>query len=184
MGNHLTVRRVVPAGILVVVAILLAACNSGPSTATTTTVKSTTTTSTPRHVGFGTGPNPCTLVTAADVQATFRMHMTKVTETKSTCAYANRSSTDTISISTAKSTRGGAVAAVNSAAATAKAHVFHVRGIGQAAIAYVTTTKTRATANCVFAKAGVIAFIVVGSPSERSILHDVEQLATRAASRV
>jgi hypothetical protein len=95
----------------------------------------------------------------------------------------NASTSDSISITTAKMSRKGAELAVASAARTAKEKVFHLRGFGGAAIAYLTMTKTRSTATCLFAKNGTFVFLVAGSPHARLLLQEAITLARKAASR-
>ncbi len=109
--------------------------------------------------------------------------MVNASESRSTCSYVNASTTDSVSITTAKMSRRGAELAVASAARTATGKVWHLRGFGDAAIAYLTVTKTRSTATCLFAKNGTFVFLVAGSPRARLLVQEAIALGREAASR-
>jgi hypothetical protein len=108
--------------------------------------------------------------------------MARVSRSKSSCNYAN-GAIDHSSISTAKTTRAAAEAAVTSTASTVKGKILHESGIGDNAIAYLMTTKTLSTAHCLFAKNGTLVFLYVSSPNANRLTAGVVALAKAAASR-
>ena len=77
----------------------------------------------------------------------------------------------------------GAELAVTGTAKTVKVKVRHVRGLGDIAIAYLTTTKTLSIATCLFAKNGTFVFLHVNSPHARRLTQEAIALAKTAASR-
>jgi hypothetical protein len=162
-------------------ALLVSACTSSPASPAHTSP-------TPSHSAaksgyFKAGPRPCRLVTPQDIFTARKERMVNASQSQSTCSYMNASTTDSVSITTAKMSRRGAELAVASAARTAKGKVSHLRGFGDAAIAYLTVTKSRSTATCLFAKNGTFVFLVVGSRHARLLMQEAIALGGKAASR-
>jgi hypothetical protein len=108
--------------------------------------------------------------------------MAQASRSKSSCSYMNARRTDSVSISTATTTRAGAAAAVSGTARTVKVKVLHPSGIGDSAIAYLTTTKTRSIATCLFAKNGALVFLYVSRPNADHLMPGTIALAKAAAS--
>jgi hypothetical protein len=108
--------------------------------------------------------------------------MARVSRSKSSCNYAN-GAFDHFSISTAKTTRAGAEAAVTGTAGTVNGKVLHESGIGDNAIVYLVTTKTLRTAHCLFAKNGTLVFLYVSSPKANDLTAGIVALAKAAASQ-
>jgi len=97
----------------------------------------------------------------------------------------NTQTTDTVSITTARmTTPTGAEQAVASTARTVKVKVQHLRGVGDTAVAYLTTTNTRSVATCLFAKNGTFVFLLVGSPNAEHLMQQAIALAHQAASSI
>jgi hypothetical protein len=135
--------------------------------------------------GFQAGPDPCRLVNPHDIFTALNQHMTKSGGSRSTCSYMNAQTTDTVSITTAKmTTPTGAEQAVASTARTVKVKVQHLRGVGDTAVAYLTTTTTRSVATCLFAKNGTFVFLLVGSPNAGHLMQEAIALAHKAASSI
>jgi hypothetical protein len=61
--------------------------------------------------------------------------------------------------------------------------VQHLRGVGDTAVAYLTTTKTRSVATCPLARNGTFVFLLVGSPNAGHLMQEAIALAQKAASR-
>jgi hypothetical protein len=162
----------------VAVALLVSACGSSSKSSST---HSSTTTGSATGVAFQAGPAPCRLLTSQVIVTTLKQQMAQVKKTESSCVYANRARTENVSISTAKTTRAGAEAAVSSAAHTAKAKVMHLKGIGDSGIAYLTTTKKLSIATSLFAKNGTIVFLNVDGPTADHLTSAVIALAKTAA---
>jgi hypothetical protein len=152
------------------IALLMSACSSS---STHTGTKS----------GFQSGPDPCRLVTTQLIFVTLNERMAQTTRSKSSCSYMNRSRTKYVSISTAKSNRAGAEAAVTGTAETVKGRVLHLGGIGDRAIAYLTTTKKLSIGTCLFAKNGTLVFLYAGRPKANHLLSGVIALCKTAASQ-
>jgi hypothetical protein len=93
----------------------------------------------------------------------------------------NAARTEHVSISTAKTTREGADAAVSGAARTVKAKVVHLGGIGDSAIGYLTKGKPLSIASCLFAKNGTLVFVYAGGRSTSRLMSGVIALARAAA---
>jgi hypothetical protein len=159
-------------------ALLVSACTSGSAHTSPTPSNSAT-----KPGSFEAGPDPCRLVTPQDIFRALKERMAKASRSRSTCSYVNESTTDSVSITTAKMSRRGGELAVASAAHTAKAKVRHLRGLGGAAISYLTVTTTRSAATCLFAKNGTFVFLVVGSPHKRLLMQEAIALARKVASR-
>ncbi len=135
--------------------------------------------------GFQAGPDPCRLVNPHDIFTALNQHMAKSGGSRSTCSYMNAQTTDTVSITTAKmTTPAGAEQAVAGTAHTVKVKVQHLRGVGDTAVAYLTTTKTRSVATCLFAKNGTFVFLLVGSPNAGHLMQEAIALAHKAASSI
>lgn len=162
-------------------ALLVSACTS--SSAHTSPAPSTSSKPAAKSGYFKAGPDPCRLVTPQDIFTARKERMAEASQSRSSCSYVNASTTDSVSITTAKMSRQGAELAVASAAHTAKGRVWHLRGFGGAAIAYLTVTKTRSTATCLFAKNGTFVFLVAGSPHVRLLTQEAITLGRKAASR-
>jgi hypothetical protein len=94
----------------------------------------------------------------------------------------NAPRTHSVSISTAKTTRAGAEAAVTGTARTVKVKVLHPSGIGDSAIAYLTRTKTRSIATILFAKNGALVFLYLSGPDANHLMPGTIALAKAAAS--
>ena len=179
------VKSRIPAAILTFVigsVLTVSACSSSTTTSTHTPSPSPSK-STPKHGGFQAGPDPCRLVTPPDILSTLNEHMAKVSGSASTCSYANASTTDRVSVTTAKTTVSGAEQMVSGTARTVKVKIQHVSGLGNTAVAYLTTTKTLSIATCLAAKNGIFIFINVSSPHASHILQAAIALAKKAASR-
>jgi hypothetical protein len=159
-------------------ALLASACTSSSAHTSPTPSKSAA-----KSGFFQAGPDPCRLVTPQDILTALKERMVKASGSRSTCRYVNAPKTDDVSITTAKMTPRGAEQAVASTASTVKVKVRHLRGLGDIAIAYLTTTKTRSAATCLFAKNGTFVFLVVGSPHARLLTQEAVALAEKAASR-
>ena len=160
--------------------LLVSAC--GSSSKNTSTHASTTTSNSASQSALEAGPDPCRLVTPQVIFTTLKERMARVSRSKSSCNYAT-GGIDHFSISTAKTTRAGAEAAVTSTASTVKGKVLHESGIGDNAIAYLVTTKTLSTAHCLFAKNGALVFLYVSSPKANHLTAGIVALAMAAASR-
>ena len=157
---------------------------SGCSSSTTSThAPSPSASKSTAKPGFQAGPNPCGLVTPPDILAALNEHMAKVSGSSSTCAYANSSATDHVSVTTAKTSRTGAEQMVSGTARTVKVKVQRLSGLGDTAVAYLTTTKTLSIATCLAAKNGIFIFINVSSPHASHIVQAAIALAKKAASR-
>ena len=164
------------------IALLVSACTS--SSTHSGTHASPTPHNSATKSGFQAGPDPCRLVTPHDIFTALNQHMTKVSGSRSACSYLNTLTTDTVSITTAKmTTLTGAEQAVASSARTVKVKVQHLRGVGDTAVAYLTTTKTRSVATCLFAKNGTFVFLLVGSLNAGHLMQEAIALAHNAASR-
>ena len=164
-------------------AALISACTSSsshsPPRASPSPHRSTTVS------GFQAGPDPCRLVTPQDIFTTLNQHMAEASRSRSTCSYANTPRTDSVSITTAKmTTASDAEQAVASTARTVKVKVEQLPGVGDTAVAYLTTTKTRSVATCLFAKNGTFVFLLVGSPNAVHLMQEAIALANKAASRI
>jgi hypothetical protein len=135
--------------------------------------------------GFQAGPDPCRLVTPHDIFTALNQNMTKSAGSRSTCSYLNAQTTDTVSITTANmTTPTGAEQAVASTTRTVKVKVQHLRGVGDTAVAYLTTTKTRSVATCLIAKNGTFVFLLVSSPNAGHLMQEAIALAHDAASSI
>jgi hypothetical protein len=155
---------------------MVSACSSSPGHTSPTPHNSAT-------QFFSAGPDPCRLVTPQDIFTALNERMAKTSRSRSTCSYVNSVTSGTVSITTAKMSPKGAEQAVASAARTAKAKVRYLHGFGDAAVSYLTITKTRSVATCLFAKNGTFVFLVVGSPHARSLMQEAIALGRKAASR-
>lgn len=165
------------------IALFVSACTS--STAHRSTHTSPTPHNSATESGFQAGPEPCRLVTPDDIFTALNQHMTKSRGSRSTCSYLNNQTTDTVSVTTAKmTTPAGAEQAVSSTARTVKVKVQHLRGVGDAAVAYLTRTKTRSVATCLIAKNGTFVFLLVSSPNAGHLMQEAIALAHNAASSI
>ena len=160
-------------------ALTVTACSSGSGSANQSTT--TTSTSHPKS-GFAAGPDACVLVTSQDILTALKEQMVKAGGTRGQCAYKNSATGDYFTISTASTTPSAAEHSVTSAAATAGAKVQHLPGVGDAAIAYQTTSSDGNVATSVIAKNGTIIFMYGGSKAT-SPLPGVIALASIAAKR-
>jgi hypothetical protein len=163
-------------------ALLVSACTS--SSTHNSTHNSPTPSSSATRSGFQAGPDPCRLVTPREIFTVLKERMVQASRSRSTCSYMNATTTDSVSISTANTTRVGAELAVTGTAHTVKVKVRHLRGLGDAAIAYLTTAKPRSIATCLFAKNGTIVFLNVGGPHPTPLMPGAIALAKTAASRI
>jgi hypothetical protein len=135
--------------------------------------------------GFPPGPDPCRLLTAREIRTATKVRMTKVSGSASTCSYENSATTDRVSITTAKMPSATAARqAVTGTAGTVKEKVQHLHGLGDTAVAYLTTTKSRSIATCLFAKNMNFVFVLAGSPDAKGLMHEVTALAQTAARRI
>ena len=163
-------------------ALMITACSSGSGSPQKSSASST---SHPKS-GFAVGPNPCLLVTSGDIATSLNEQMVKENGSRSTCSYRNAATGDYLSVSTATTSKTAAEQAVNSAAATAGVPVHNLPGVGDAAVGYVTTTKTGSVATCVLAKNGTIVFMYGGGQNAAAnpLLLKVAALAKTAVGRV
>ena len=134
--------------------------------------------------GFQAGPDPCRLITPHDIFAALNQYMIKSAGSRSTCSYSNAQTTDTVSVTTATMTTQGAEQAVASTASTVKVNVQHLGGVGDTAVAYLTTTTTRSIATCLIAKNGTFVFLLVSSPNTAHLMQEAIALAHKTASRI
>jgi hypothetical protein len=95
----------------------------------------------------------------------------------------NARRTADVSITTAGMSSLAAEQAVTSTARTVKVKVTRLHGVGDAAVAYLTTTKTRSVATCLVARNGTFVFLLVGSPNARPLMREAISLAKQAARR-
>lgn len=167
-------------GAVIGAALLVSACTSSP--ASTSAHASRTPSSSATRPDYAAGPDPCLLVTSQAIFTTLSERMVKASSTRSSCSYMNAHRTSNVSISTAQTTRTKAEQAVAGTAHTVKVKVHHPRGIGDTAIAYLTTSRTRSIATCLFAKNGTIVFLYAGGPRANHLLPEIIALARTVAS--
>ena len=176
-GNQVRVKlSAVVGGLVAGVAVLVSGCGSSAKNATS----HTSTSSTSRGPALHAGQNPCLLVTAGRIDSTLKVHMTKIKSSKSSCTFTS-SNGGTLTISTSKTTPAGAEAAVNSAAHTAKGKVVHLNGVGDSAIAYITTAKNGSIATGLVAKNGTLIFVSLSGRTPDHLLAGAIALAKAAA---
>jgi hypothetical protein len=181
-GRSVTLKvRTVIVTFVMGIALFVSACTSSSTHSAThasPTPHNPATTS-----GFQAGSNPCRLVTAQDIFRALSQRMTEASRSRSTCSYVNASSTDHVTITTAKMTPAGAKQAVTGTAHTVKVKVHHLRGVGDTAVAYLTKSKNRSVATCLFARNGEFIFLLVGSQDARGLMPEAITLAKKAAGR-
>jgi hypothetical protein len=188
MIRHVNTRTLFVA-LAVAIAVVASGCSSSSKhgaklsgTQASSTSSSSTSSTSASNSGFQAGADPCRLITSPAILTILKQRMAQVSRSKSSCSYMNGRRTENVSISTAKTTRAGAAAAVDGTAGTVKGKVLHLGGIGDSAIAYLTTTKTLSIATCLFAKHGSLVFLYVGSPSATHLMPSAIALAKVAAS--
>jgi hypothetical protein len=160
--------------------VVVSGCGSSSRSSSIHAPATTTNSSVAR---FQAGPDPCRLVTPQVILTTTAERMVRVSRSKSSCSYMNAARTDNVAISTAKTSRAGAEAAVSGTVGTVKARVQHLGGVGDSAVAYLTTTKSRSIATCLFTKNGTLVFVNVSGPQARGLVLRVTALAKAAAGR-
>lgn len=134
--------------------------------------------------GFAPGPDPCGLLSAHDILVVVHERMSRAGESGATCSYVNAQGNGDVSITTA-TMRTPALAehAVTSTARTVHGNVRRLHGIGDAAVAYLTSSRTRSVATVLFAKGRTFVFLYRGGTDPGPLMRQVVALAEKAASR-
>jgi hypothetical protein len=124
------------------------------------------------------------LVTSHDILTVLKEDMVTTSKSKASCHYTNAKTADYVYISRAEFSPAAAKAAVASAANTAGVKVQNLPGVGDAGIAYVTTTTNGSVATCVIAKNGTVLFMYGSVKNTASPLLGMVALATTATDRI